>query len=127
MAFTLKAKSESFYYPINLAVVSESGSSVTQRFEFKFKRLSRTKINELQKQQEEISKMDVEVDSLERDSDYLMEVADGWKGVQDENGVELPFTRDNVKLLLDSVPNASGEIVKAFFESTFGGGAKRKN
>lgn len=127
MAFVLKAKSEGFFYGIQIPVVTELGATQIQKFDFKFKRISRTKINELQRQQEDVANSDIAIDSLERDVDYIMEIAEGWRFVTDENGKEVPFDRDSVHALLDSYPNAAGEIVKAFFESTLGGGAKRKN
>lgn len=127
MAFILKPKAESFFYGISLPIVNENGTSQIQKFEFKFKRISRSKINELQKAQDEVANGEFEIDSLERDVDYVMEIADGWRYVQDENGKDLPYTRENVYALLDAYPNAAGEIVKTFFECTIGGGAKRKN
>lgn len=127
MAFILKPKADSFFYGITLPVVTENGSSQLQKFEFRFKRISRARINELQKEQDNAANGDFEVDSLERDVDYVLEIADGWRYVQGEDGKELPFTRENVYALLNSYPNAAGEIVKTFFECTLGGGAKRKN
>lgn len=127
MAFVLKAKNEGFFYGIQLPIVTDSGASQIQKFDVKFKRVSRSRINEIQRQQEELNNGDFEVDSLERDVDYLMEIAEGWRYVQDEAGKDIEFNRDNVYALLDAYPNAAGEIVRAFFESTLGGGAKRKN
>lgn len=124
MAFVLTKKSEGFFFPIQLPIVTDSGATQIHRFEFKFKRVSRSKLNEIQKLQEELNKGDIEVDSLERDTDYVLEVAEGWRYVQDDAGKELPFNRENVKLLLDAFPNAAGEIVKAFFQATLGGGKK---
>lgn len=125
MAFVLAKKTDSFYYPINLPVVLDSGSSQTARFEFRFKRVSRSKLNALHKAQE--NQGDMDVDSLERDTDYVLDIADGWKGVDAPDGTPVEFNRDNVNTLLDSYPNAAGEIVKAFFEATLGGGRKVKN
>lgn len=127
MAFVLAAKTEGFFYPIQLPIISDSGATQVARFEFKFKRVSRSKLNELQKMQEDLSNGEIEIDSLERDTDYIMEIAEGWKHVTGDDGKEIPFTRANVHQLLDNFPNAASEIVKAFFESTLGGGAKRKN
>lgn len=127
MAFVLKKNGESFFYPIHLPVVSGSGASVIQRFEFRFKRLSRTRIEEMQAAQNSSAEAGIETSSLERDADYMLEIADGWKGVVDESGAELPYTRDNILALLDAYPSGASEIVKAFYEATFSGGAKRKN
>lgn len=124
MAFVLKAKSEGFFYPIQLPIVTESGATQIHKFEFKFKRVSRSKLNELQRMQDELNKSDIDVDSLERDVDYVLDVAEGWRNVQDEAGNELVFNRENLKLLLDAYPNAAGVIVGAFFNATLGGGKK---
>jgi hypothetical protein len=124
MAFVLAKKTDSFFYPINLPIVTDAGASQTARFEFRFKRLSRSRLNALQKAQEAAS--DQDVDTLERDVDYVMDIADGWKGVEADDG-PVEFNRENVAALLDNYPNAAGEIVKAFFEATLGGGRKTKN
>jgi len=47
-------------------------------------------------------------------------------GIEAEKG-DLPFSRENVRALLDAVPNSAGAIVSAFFSATLGGGAKRGN
>lgn len=125
MGFILAKKTESFFYPIHLPIVTESGASQTARFEFRFKRVSRSKLNALQKAQE--ANADLDMDSLERDTDYVMDIADSWKGVDTPDGTPVEFNRDNVHALLDSYPNAAGEIVKAFLEATLGGGRKTKN
>lgn len=124
MAFVLKAKSDGFFFPIQLPIVTESGATQINKFEFKFKRVSRSKLNELQRMQDEISKSDIEVDSLERDVDYILEIAEGWRYVSDEAGKDLAFNRENVRMLLDAYPNAAGTIVGAFFQATLGGGKK---
>lgn len=125
MAFILAKKTDSFFYPIILPIVSDSGASTPCRFEFRFKRLPRSRLNALQKAQEAAGEHDI--DSLERDTDYVMDIADGWKGVTTPDGAPVDFTRENVAELLDNYPNAAGEIVKAFFEATLGGGRKQKN
>ena len=124
MAFVLKVKTEGFFYAIQLPVVTEAGSTQVFKFEFKFKRVSRAKLNDLTRQQEELNKSDIEVDSLERDTDWVMEIAEGWRYVEDEAGKEVPFNRESVRMLLNSYPNASGVIGTAFFQATMGGGKK---
>jgi hypothetical protein len=126
MAFVLKPKSEGFYYGIVLPVVNENGVSQATKFEMLFKRVSRSRLNELQKQQEEMAESEVIVDSLERDTDYVLDIAEGWRYVQGPDGEDLEFNRATVRLMLDNYPNAAGAIVSAFFEATLGG-AKRKN
>lgn len=124
MAFVLAKKSDSFFFPIQIPVVTAAGATQIHKFEFKFKRVSRSKLNELQKAQEEVNASDIQVDALERDVDYVMEIADDWRYVQDEDGQAIFFNRENVARMLDEFPNAAGEIVKAFFAATLGGGKK---
>ncbi len=122
MAFTLSPKSEGFYYTISVPYINDRGVSQVDKFEMKFKRISRSQLNELQKAQERISESDVQGDSLERDVDYVMEIAEGWRHIDGEPD----FTRENVYTMLDKYANAASAIVAAFFEATLGGG-KRKN
>lgn len=126
MAFVLQPKTEGFFYGISLPTVNENGASSIIKFDMKFRRVSRSKLNALQKSQEDMTESDIQVDSLERDTDYLMDIAEGWRHVSDADGEEVAFTRDNVRILLDHYPNAASTIVGAFFEATLGGG-KRKN
>ena len=126
MAFVLQPKTEGFFYSILLPVVTDSGASQAHKFDFKFKRVSRSKLNELQKAQEQMNDAESNIDSLERDTDYLMDIAEGWRYVDGTDGKPMDFTRENVHLLLDNYPNAASAIVSAFFEATLGGG-KRKN
>ena len=127
MAFVITPKTEGFYYGISLPTVTDTGASHIIKFEMRFKRVSRSKLNALQKAQEEMTDSDIQVDSLERDTDYVLEIAEGWKYVQGADGEDLPFDREHVRLMLDNYPNAAATIVGAFFEATLGGGAKRKN
>ena len=74
-----------------------------------------------------MSESEAQIDSLERDTDYVMDIAEGWRYVDGPDGKPLEFNRENVHLLLDNFPNAASAIVSAFFEATLGGGGKRKN
>ena len=127
MAFILAPQTGLFWYTVSLPVCNERGTPVVHKFDFQFKRISRSRMTEMQKAQEALSEGEVDIDALERDTDYVMEIAEGWRYVQDEKGDELPFTRENLVRLLDHFPNAAGEILKAFFGATLGGGKKQKN
>ena len=127
MAFVLKPKNEGFYYGILLPIINDAGASQAQKFEMKFKRVSRSKLTELQKAQEAMTDSEVQIDSLERDTDYVLDIAEGWRYVDGPNDKPLEFTRENVHALLDNYPNAASVIVSAFFEATLGGGKKQKN
>lgn len=127
MAFVLQPKTEGFYYSILLPVVSDSGTSQINKFDIRFKRIPRSKLNELQKEQERMSEAETQADTLERDTDYVMQIAEGWRYVDGPNDKPMEFCRENVHLMLDNYPNAASVIVSAFFEATLGGGGKRKN
>ena len=127
MAFVLQPKTEGFFYSILLPVVTDSGASQVQKFDFKFKRVTRSKLNELQKAQELMNDSETQSDTLERDTDYVMEIAEGWRHVNGPDDKPMDWCRENVHLLLDNFPNAASTIVGAFFEATLGGGGKRKN
>jgi len=48
----------------------------------------------------------------------------GWKEVYGEDGKELPFSQDNLVMLLDGYPRSSGEIVQAYFRAVVEGHLK---
>lgn len=127
MGFQIQPRQDGFFYGISLPTIAENGSSRVERFDMKFRRISRSKINALLKAQDELSESDIEIDGLQRDADYIMEVAEGWRHVSGPDGSDLTFNRDNLMLVLDAYPSAAGAIIKGFIESTMGGGAKRKN
>ena len=127
MSFVLSKKDQGFFFPISIPVVNDSGSSQTQKFEMKFKRLSRSKLSELQKQQDIVGAGEIDVDSLERDTDWIYEVSEDWRHVNDPEGKPVPFSRESLNAMLDMFPNAASTIVTAFFNATFNGGAKKGN
>lgn len=123
MAFVLAKKTEPFWYAIDVPVVTDTGSSRTHRIDFKFRRFSRVELNELRKRSE--NRADTG-DALENDADYVMEIAEDWRGISDGKSA-LAFTRENILTLLDQVPNSAVAIISAFFNATLGGGAKKGN
>ena len=127
MGFQLKQSTEGYFYPISLPVMTENGTSRIERFDMKFRRLSRVQINELMARTKEQKDEEFEVDALESDVDFVMEVSEGWRHVSGPDGGDLAFTRENVWMALNQFPSAAGTIAKAFYESSTGGGAKRKN
>lgn len=54
---------------------------------------------------------------LEADADLMMQVLTGWKNVLGPDGRELEFSRENVRLLLDSFLGMSRMIVRTLLES----------
>lgn len=126
--FVLKPKTESFFYPVTVPVVTDAGVTQNFKFEMSFRRKTRTELAELQSRNagQEGIEAATGAEALERDVDYILDIADGWRQVQDEAGQPVPFERDTIRSLIDTYPTAAGPIVGAFFEATLGGG-KRKN
>jgi len=108
-------KSESYIWPVVVKFPMSGGRHAEERFDAEFKRVTNSRIREIQKQieKEEIS-----------DIDLAKEILVGWKGVHDDEKNEMPFSIENKEQLLD-VALVAGAIVTAFFESITG--AKRKN
>lgn len=122
--FVLAKKSDPFWYTVNIPLVTETGTARSFPFKVQFKRFSRSKLLDLRQQSESASDQG---DALENDTDYVMQIAQDWKDITGPDNAPLEFTRENVRDLLDAVPNAGGAIVAAFFEATLGGGAKKGN
>ena len=59
---------------------------------------------------------------IERDADVLCFVLLGWKYVTSNEGAELPFTRDNVRIMLDNYPNSAKAIMTALLQEIAKGG-----
>ena len=46
--------------------------------------------------------------------DYVAEIIDAWVGLVDAEGRPLPYTPENLALLLDNYPAAGAEIVRFY-------------
>lgn len=46
--------------------------------------------------------------------DYVAEILDAWSGVADASGAPLPYSRDNLALLLEAYPSAGPQIVRRY-------------
>lgn len=114
--FVLEQK-ETYLWPVQIKVPANGGKYETHTFDVEFKRLSQSRIKNIN---EEIQAEKSEI----TDSDLVKEVICGWKGIQDSNGAEVPFSVGQLEMLLD-IPLVASSIVKVFFESI--SGAKIKN
>jgi len=108
MAFVRK-KSSTFKWPVTVEFPVDGGRFESESFDASFKRIGR----------EEFSKL---VDKS--DADLVHAVLQGWEGVKDEDGKDIPFTKAALKDMLDDPYFAKG-IVKAYLETLEG--AKAKN
>lgn len=122
MDFSILKDSEPFWFNVGLVRVQGNGVARSYPFEVKFNRFKRSELNELRQRSQN---MPEDGDSLERDTDYIMELACDWK--LKDGKTEIPFNRENLLDFLDAEPSAAAAIVEAFFRATLAGGAKRGN
>jgi hypothetical protein len=114
MAFVLK-QSDTYTWPVTFDVPVDGGRHQRQTFDGEFRRLSQSRIREIGQQ----------IESGETtDADLATEVLQGWSGITDDNGKDVPFSQAALQQLLD-VPMLATAIVTAYFSSLQG--AKRKN
>lgn len=105
-------QSQSYTWPVKLALPVSGGKHDPATFDAEFKRLSLTQLEELLNRE---------------DSTYVRtarEILIGWKGVLDDQNAEVPFSETTRDALLE-VPSVAAAIVQAFIASH--SDAKRKN
>lgn len=107
MAFVLK-KDSTYKWPVTVEVPIDGGRFKKETFTAIFRKMSRSAFNDL----------------LEQGDDELVDaIIDGWEGIKDEDGEELPFTED-IKTMLFDDPYVLRGIVAAYTESLTGEKAK---
>lgn len=107
MAFVRK-KSSTFKWPVTVEFPVDGGRFETESFDATFKRVGRAEFTKL-------------VDK--GDTDLIEAVLEGWEGVKDETGKDIPFTKAALKDMLDD-PCFTKGLIKAYLESLEGGKAK---
>ena len=126
MAFVLK-QSATYKWPVTFRVPADGGKYEKQTFDAEFRRLSQSRINEIQLEVQARIKAAEKGDPVGTDiSDMSIadEVLAGWSGVVDGDGEEVPFGQASKAELLN-VPGLAGSIIEAYFESL--AGKKTKN
>lgn len=107
-------QSTTYTWPVVVLVPTNGGQQDKQTFDGEFRRLSQTRLQELQTQI---------TDGTIKDADFVREVLIGWKGITNDGG-DVPFSEDALAQLLD-VPGVAAAVVMSFVESLTG--LKRKN
>jgi hypothetical protein len=107
MAFTRK-KSSTFKWPVTVEFPVDGGGFETESFDAVFKRIGRAEFTKL------VDKGDVEL---------LEAVLEGWEGVKDEAGKDIPFTKAALKDMMDD-PCFTKGVITAYLASLEGGKAK---
>lgn len=106
MAF-IRKKVANYKWPV-VAEIPESGNFERQAFDAVFKRLGRSEFKDLADQGDEA---------------LLAAVLQGWEGVQDEDGKEVPFTPANRREMAEDT-FFTRAVLKAYLESLEGAQAK---
>lgn len=112
-----KIKTNTNYsWPVPFEMPKSGGGYEKMPFSVEFKRLTASEIKELRDR--------MGTAELPDDDAFCREVVTGWRDVTGEDGQALPFSPENLTVLLD-VHGISAAIVLAFFDSI--STAKRKN
>ncbi len=106
MPFIIK-KASNYIWPVKHKVPIDGGRYETQTFDAEFKRLTDSRLKELLK------------DDKNTDQIFCVEVLVGWKGIQSEDKLEIPFSESSRDELLDQ-PGLAAAIVTAYLESVAG-------
>lgn len=109
------AQSPDYFWPVAFTYPGENGKVEKANFDARFKRISQSRIAEIQNQ--------IKEGSFDEGS-ILKEIVVGWRGVVDDAGEEIPFSITALDKLLD-VPMLGTHIAEAFMASL--SGAQRKN
>lgn len=141
--------SSGFWWPVDLHPVDDNGKKVTARIKVKFKRLDTDDVDAFHRggfdpvlyadcvtraggdrnmalillSAELTERGDASKTSEDR-AEELMKIVEDWKEVQDADGNELEFSRDNLALLLRKVRSAYTDIKDGFSEAMSGEGKK---
>lgn len=100
-------QTDRFTYPVSVEVVGDNGKRSSYSFDAVFKRLSNDEFVEVSRSAKMGDLPDI---------DLVRDVLIGWKGIQDEDGNDMPFTEANRDLVLNIWP-VTPSIVTAFLEA----------
>lgn len=100
--------SPSYYAPVAIDMLDDDGVLRTHRFDARFKRLS---------EQEVISVHDRAEAGAVDDRAVLDEVMCGWRGVQNADGADIPYTADAREQVCGQVAGMRQALINAWFKS----------
>ena len=107
MAFVLK-KVASYKWPVTVETPIDGGKFEKTTFDATFRKMSRSAFNNL----------------VEQGDDALLDqILEGWDGIKDEGGKDVPFTQENKKELCDD-PYVVRALINAYSASVLGAPAK---
>lgn len=100
-------RTPTYWWPVKVAVAQDGGTWGEETFEVQFTRLA---VDALRTLTEEVKATKMS------DPEYAARVVLDWRGVTDENGQALPFSREAL-LGLCQLPGVAWAIVGAFLDS----------
>lgn len=109
--FVMK-KTSTYFWPVKVSRPADAGKQEVSTFDVEFKSISQSRLQELLN------------DDNASDIAFAREVVIGWRGIQNENQAEIPFSEGAFNDLLEISGVAAG-ISVAYLESV--SQAKRKN
>jgi hypothetical protein len=107
MAFVLK-KVSTYKWPVEVSVPVDGGKFKKETFTAIFKKMSRSAFNEL-------------ID--EGDDALVDQIIEGWEGIKDEDGEEVPFCAGTKKELFDD-PYVLRALIESYTNSITGAAEK---
>lgn len=99
--------SPTYFYPVKLAMLDADGKLETRVFDARFKRMTQPEGEALVREAESGRLTDQQV--VER-------ALVGWRGLQDADGNDLPYTPENLATVL-SVAGLRAAVVTSFLQS----------
>lgn len=107
MAFILK-KVATYKWPVTVEIPIDGGTFEKQTFDAVFKRMSRSAFNDL----------------VDKGDDALVDgILEGWDGIKDEAGKDVPFTQKAKREICDD-PYVMKALIQAYADSITGAPAK---
>ena len=107
-------KKTTFTWPVPVNVPKDGGGFATYEFTAEYKL-------------HEQSKMDMLLERFRNDDqDLLKDLLVGWKGVQDSNGDDFPYSEANRDQLLE-ITYVRSAVMKCYFEAASGNKVKKGN
>ena len=125
----IRTASPTYFAPINFKCLSESGTLDEFKFDVQFKRLKQSENDALHRENIERARAirdqlgnngrvdDIQAQANQAAQDRLRQYATGWRGVQNEDKSDVPFSHDALFELCEEYPGLMNAINEAFSKS----------
>ena len=125
----IRTASPTYFAPISFKCLSESGKLDEFKFDVQFKRLKQSDNDTLHRENIERSRAirdqiekdgsidDIQDQAKQAAQDRLRQYATGWRGVQNEDKSDVPFSLDALFELCEEYPGLMNAINEAFAKS----------